>query len=53
MSENKTAWVYADWSGPEGPGLMGKMDASVVRGKEIFSFEYHPDWFSRWRPISV
>lgn len=44
MSEDKTAWVYADWSGLEGPRLMGTMDASIVRGKEIFSFEYHPDW---------
>ena len=28
---------------------MGKMDASVVRGKEIFSFEYHPDWLKNSR----
>ena len=44
MSEDKTAWVYADWSGLEGPRLMGKIEASFVRGKEIFSFEYHPNW---------
>ena len=28
---------------------MGKMDASVVRGKEFFSFEYHPDWLKNSR----
>lgn len=44
MSQDKTAWVYADWSGLKGPSLMGKFDVSFVRGKEIFSFEYHPDW---------
>ncbi len=44
MSEDKTAWVYEDWSGLEGPSLVGKIGVFVVRGKEIFSFEYHPDW---------
>jgi serine/threonine-protein kinase HipA len=40
----KTIWVYADWEGIEVPQLMGKLQAELLRGKEIFSFEYDPDW---------
>lgn len=40
----KSIWVYADWEGIEVPKLMGKLQAELLRGKEIFSFEYNPDW---------
>lgn len=36
--------VYADWSGMEAAQLMGRLHVELLRGKEIFSFEYHPNW---------
>ena len=42
-------WVYADWiiekDNPEiEPLLIGKLTASVVRNKELFSFTYSSEW---------
>jgi serine/threonine-protein kinase HipA len=42
----KTIFVYADWEGLS-PVLMGKLYASVIRGAELFSFEYNRDWLRR------
>lgn len=36
--------VYADWKGLNGPVLMGFLYAELLRGKEIFSFEYDSTW---------
>jgi serine/threonine-protein kinase HipA len=36
--------VWADWHWLKDPRLMGTLGATPSRGKEIFSFEYHPDW---------
>lgn len=36
--------VCADWEGLSQPTLMGVLHAAHSRGKEIFSFEYSPDW---------
>ena len=36
--------VYADWAGLDHPTLMGYLFAESVRGKEIFSFEFTPEW---------
>lgn len=36
--------VYADWYGFDAPQLMGKLFAELLRGKEIFSFEYDESW---------
>lgn len=36
--------VYADWSGMDQPVLVGLLAADVVRGKEVFSFEYADEW---------
>ncbi len=38
--------VCADWVGLRGPTLMGTLYATPSRGKDIFSFEYHPDWLA-------
>lgn len=38
--------VYADWVGLPEPTRMGVLYASLQRGKEIFSFEYAPEWLS-------
>jgi len=40
----KTIYVYADWVSPDKPVLMGLLYAELLRGKEIFSFEYSPEW---------
>lgn len=36
--------VYADWRGLHGPVYMGLLHAELLRGKEIFSFEYDSNW---------
>ncbi len=36
--------VFAHWKGMRGPTLMGVLYSAPVRGKEIFSFEYHMEW---------
>jgi len=36
--------VYADWNEQEAPQLMGTLFAELLRGKEIFSFEYEKNW---------
>ena len=41
----KQIFVYADWVGiKESPTLMGILYSEIVRGKEIFSFEYSDEW---------
>lgn len=42
----RSIWVYADWSGLESPQLMGILQAELLRGREIFSFEYERDWLA-------
>jgi serine/threonine-protein kinase HipA len=44
VGTKKSIWVYADWEGIDDPVLMGKLQAELLRGKEIFSFEYDPAW---------
>lgn len=42
----KEIFVFADWIEASGPKLMGTLTAELVRGKEIFSFEYDKAWLS-------
>ena len=42
--KRRDLYVYADWDGLNGPLLMGVLHAELLRGKEIFSFEYESDW---------
>ena len=44
--ERKYIYVYADWAGIEGPKHMGTLAVDVVRGVEIFSFDYDKDWIA-------
>jgi serine/threonine-protein kinase HipA len=37
-------YVYADWKSMDGPRLIGVLHAALLRGKEIFSFEYDETW---------
>jgi len=36
--------VFAHWEGIQDPHPMGILHALPGRGKEIFSFEYEPQW---------
>ncbi|MDY0081592.1 MAG: HipA domain-containing protein [Ignavibacteriaceae bacterium] len=41
----KEIFVYADWKGVKNnPALMGVLYSEILRGKEIFSFEYSDEW---------
>jgi serine/threonine-protein kinase HipA len=40
----KDIFVYADWKEIGGPKLMGVLHSELLRGKEIFSFEYDQEW---------
>jgi serine/threonine-protein kinase HipA len=40
----KNIFVYADWAELPKPVLMGCLNSQLVRGKEIFSFEFDPEW---------
>lgn len=52
MKSNETViWVYADWETMDAPLLMGILLAQRLRGKEIFSFEYHEGWLGSKQPI--
>lgn len=41
---HRTIYVYADWVGPGQTILMGLLHSTLLRGKEIFSFEYDEVW---------
>ena len=40
----KEFFVHADWMELGGPHLMGSLKIELLRGKEVFSFEYHKEW---------
>ena len=40
----KDIFVYADWKEIGGTKLMGVLHSELLRGKEIFSFEYDQEW---------
>jgi len=47
MTQNNTQkkiLVYAHWAGLEDPALMGTLNVTRSKGKEIFSFEYMDTW---------
>jgi serine/threonine-protein kinase HipA len=41
---HRTIYVYADWVALGQPTLMGLLHSTLLRGKEIFSFEYDESW---------
>ena len=41
----KTLFVYDNWRS-EDPTLFGRLNASLIKGQEIFSFEYSDKWLS-------
>ncbi len=44
INRRKGILVYASWIGLNGPTLLGTLYPNIVRGNEIFSFEYSRDW---------
>jgi serine/threonine-protein kinase HipA len=40
----RTVYVYAHWQEMTNPALMGVLHSELLRGKEIFSFEYTAEW---------
>lgn len=40
----KEILVYAHWQSLSTPTLMGILQVTPVKGKEVFSFEYAPEW---------
>ncbi|MEA3496388.1 MAG: HipA domain-containing protein, partial [Bacteroidota bacterium] len=49
MRENeikKSIYVFAHWQGMIEPCLMGILHSELLRGKEIFSFEYDKTWLN-------
>jgi serine/threonine-protein kinase HipA len=51
--EQQTICVYADWSELTGPVLMGYLHVQYARGKEVFSFEFNPDWLTSRSPFTL
>jgi len=48
MSEGaKQMLVYADWEPFPQPMLMGTLNSLLLRGKEVFSFEYDKNWLNQ------
>lgn len=45
-SEGKHIEVWPDWQWLKKATLMGHLSTTLVRGKEIFAFEYHSDWLN-------
>lgn len=42
--KQKKIFVYADWVELGKPTLMGILSVDLLRGKEVFSFEYSNEW---------
>ena len=45
----KDIYVFADWEHLRTPTLVGILHSEVLRGKEIFSFEYDHKWLNSQR----
>ncbi len=46
INTRKDILVYASWTGLKDPALLGTLYSEIVRGKEIFSFEYSREWLT-------
>lgn len=44
QGEKRKVYVYADWQGMANPLYMGVLQSVLLRGKEVFSFEYDSEW---------
>ena len=46
MATSRNIFVYIDWMGLKEPLFMGTLTSSIVRGKEIFSFDSDKRWLA-------
>lgn len=46
INQRKEILVFADWLGIKEPILMGTLYSEIIRGKEIFSFQYTDEWMN-------
>ncbi len=46
MNESSDILVYSVWDEPNAPTQIGVLHKQLVRGKELFSFEYNNNWLS-------
>ncbi|HHN47805.1 MAG TPA: hypothetical protein ENN08_02540 [Bacteroidales bacterium] len=46
IKENKEIYAYAERKGLKGPVLIGTLLSEIIRGKEIFSFDYDNSWLN-------
>lgn len=44
--KKREVFVFADWDGLSETKFLGVLYAELIRGKEIFSFQYNEDWLS-------
>ncbi len=44
QGEKRSVYVYADWQRMANPLYMGILQSVLLRGKEVFSFEYDSEW---------
>lgn len=44
MKNERTIYVYENWSNNDDPVLLGKLFESIIRGQESYSFEYDQQW---------
>src|SRR5690606_30136311 len=40
----RDVFVFAHWEGMDDPTFMGALHSELLRGKEVFSFEYDEKW---------
>ena len=48
-----TIHVYGDWADLRTPVLIGKLNVDILRGKEVFSFEYDEKWLDSQNKIFI
>ena len=53
MSGKKTIEVCAHWVGMDNPQLIGRLHASISRGKETFHFEYAKEWLESGQALML
>lgn len=46
MSNKRRIQVCAHWLGMNAPHVLGTLNVALSRGKEVFQFEYSPDWLA-------
>lgn len=51
--QKRFIYVYADWEKFDSPFLIGILQAELLRGNEVFSFEYIEKWLSESKSTQI